>query len=121
LIVVEQLKNMGHKTKAKRLLAKNMRRSIGIWNWKYWLKRLQEHTELNRVWFRSVSPYYTSQTCPKCNHTDRGNRNGEMFKCLSCGYTNNADINASINILNRFLTGQYGVRYKQENLLTNFL
>lgn len=121
LIVVEQLKNINHKTKAKRLLAKTIRRSIGIWNWKYWLKRLQERTELNRVSFRSVSPYYTSQTCPKCNHIDRGNRNGGMFICLSCGYTNNADINASINILNRFLTGQYGVRYKQENLLTNFL
>ena len=36
LIVVEQLKNMGNKSKAKRLLAKNIRRSIGIWNWKYW-------------------------------------------------------------------------------------
>lgn len=73
LIVVERLKNMGNKSKAKRLLAKNIRRSIGIWNWKYWLKRLEEHCELNRVSFRSVSPYYTSQTCPRCNHVDRGN------------------------------------------------
>jgi len=117
LIVVEQLKNMGHKSKAKRLLAKNIRRSIGIWNWKYWLKRLQEHTELNRVSFRSVSPYYTSQTCPKCGHVDRMNRNGEMFLCLKCGHTDNADNNAGVNILFRYIMGQYGVHYKQDNLV----
>jgi len=116
LIVVEQLKNMGKKSKAKRLLAKNIRRSIGIWSWKYWLKRLQEHTELNRVSFRSVSPYYTSQTCPKCGHTDRMNRNGEMFMCLKCGHTDNADNNAGVNILLRFIMGQYGAHYKQDNL-----
>ena len=119
LIVVEQLKKMGHKSKAKRLLAKNIRRSIGIWNWKYWLRRLQEHTELNRVSFRSVSPYYTSQTCPKCGHVDRGNRKGEIFTCLSCGHTDNADLNAGVNILFRFAMGNYGFYYKQE-VIRNF-
>ena len=125
LIVVERLKNMGYKTKAKHLLAKNIRRSIGTWNWKYWLKRLEAQCEINRVSFRSVAPYYTSTTCPVCGHSDRGNRLGEMFLCLSCGHGDNADINAGKNILNRFLTGQYGARYKQENqenlVVTNFL
>ena len=64
LIVVEQLKKMGFKSKAKRLLAKNIRRSIGTWNWKYWLKRLEAQCELNRISFRTVAPYYTSTTCP---------------------------------------------------------
>lgn len=113
LIVVEQLKKMGFKSKAKRLLAKNIRRSIGTWNWKYWLKRLEAQCEINRVSFRSVAPYYTSTTCPVCGHSDRGNRNGEVFLCQSCGHKDNADINAGKNILNRFLTGQYGARYKK--------
>jgi IS605 OrfB family transposase len=117
LIVVEKLSKLGQNSKVKRLLTKNIRRSIGIWNWKYWLKRLEEYCELNRVSFRSVSPYYTSQTCPVCNRVDRGNRKGQIFMCQKCGYTGNVDINASINILNRFLTGVYGVRYKQENLI----
>lgn len=112
LIVVERLKNMGKKTKVKRLLTKNIRRSIGTWNWKYWLKRLEAQCEINRVSFRSVAPYYTSTTCPVCGHSDRGNRNGEVFLCLNCGHEDNADINAAMNILNRFLTGQYGARYK---------
>ena len=113
LIVVEQLKKMGFKSKAKRLLAKSIRRSIGTWNWKYWLKRLEAQCEINRVSFRSVAPYYTSTTCPVCGHSDRGNRLGEVFLCLSCGHEDNADINAGKNILNRFLTGQYGARYKE--------
>jgi putative transposase len=113
LIVVEQLKKMGFKSKAKRLLAKSIRRSIGTWNWKYWLKRLEAQCEINRVSFRSVAPYYTSTTCPACGHSDRGNRLGEVFLCLSCGHGDNADINAGKNILNRFLTGQYGARYKE--------
>lgn len=112
LIVVEQLKNMGNKTKVKRLLTKNIRRSIGTWNWKYWLKRLEMQCELNRVSFRSVKPYYTSTTCPTCGHSDRLNRNGEIFLCQKCGHADNADINAAKNILNRFLTGLYGARYK---------
>ena len=113
LIVVERLKNMGYKTKAKRLLAKSIRRSIGTWNWKYWLLRLEAQCEINRVSFRSVAPYYTSTTCPACGHSDRGNRLGEVFLCLNCGHGDNADVNAGKNILNRFLTGLYGARYKE--------
>ena len=121
LIVVEQLKNMGYKSKLKARLSKSIRASIGTWNWKYWLKRLEMQCELNRVSFRTVSPYYTSTTCPACGQTNRGNRNGEKFLCLNCGHGDNADVNAGKNILNRFLTGLYGARYKQENLITNFL
>ena len=117
LIVVEKLKSMGKKSKAKRLLAKSIRRSIGTWNWKYWLKRLEAQCETNRISFRSVAPYYTSTTCPVCGHSDRGNRLGEIFLCLKCGHKDNADINAGKNILNRFLTGQYGVCYKDVSLI----
>jgi IS605 OrfB family transposase len=117
LIVVERLKNMGSKTKVRRLLTKNIRRSIGTWNWKYWLKRLEGYCELNRISFRSVLPYYTSTTCPVCGHSDRGNRNGEIFLCLKCEHKDNADVNAGKNILNRFLMGLYGVHYKEESLI----
>jgi len=115
LIVVESLKNLGKNSKLKRRLSKNIRRSIGSWNWKYWLTRLEMACETNRISFRQVTPYYTSQICPSCSHTDRGNRSGEIFQCQKCGYTDNADINAARNILNRFLTGKYGSCYKLEN------
>jgi len=112
LVVVEKLKNLSKNTKLKGRLSKNIRSSVGSWNYSYWLKRLQMSCEDNRVSFRTVSPQYTSQKCFECGHTDKGNRNGEMFECRSCGHTGNADINAANNILERFLTGKYGSCYK---------
>jgi len=112
LVVVEKLKNMNYKSKLKRRLSKNMRRSIGTWAYRYWLKRLEQACETNRVSFRTVAPFYTSQTCPSCGHVDRGNRVGQVFRCLSCGHAGNADVVGARNILTRFLTGAYGARYK---------
>jgi len=112
LVVVEKLKNLNYKTKQRRRLCKNMRRSIGAWAWRYWLDRVQRECENRRSVFRSVPAYYTSQTCPSCGLVDRRNRDGEMFLCQGCGHTDNADINAAKNILSRFLTGPYGAGFK---------
>ena len=46
-----------------------------------------------------VNPSYTSQTCSRCGHRDgksRGTQSG--FRCVSCGYEVNADVNAALNI-----------------------
>jgi len=111
-VVVEALKKLNYKTKLKRRLSRNIRRSIGTWAYRYWLRRLQMLCEMNRVHYREVPPQYTSQRCPSCGHTDRGNRSGQMFLCLKCGHTGNADVVGSRNILERFLTGPYGAGYK---------
>ena len=116
LIVVEKLNNLNHKTKLKRRLSRNMRRSLGNWNYRYWLSRLQQATEENRISFRQVLPAYTSQRCSNCGHTERRNRKGEVFRCLECSHTQNADINAALNILQRFLQGPYGALYKPKEL-----
>ncbi len=43
---------------------------------------------------------YTSQNCNKCGRRDKANRlTQSTFKCISCGYTDNADLNAAANIL----------------------
>lgn len=74
-------------------------------------------SEENRVTFRSVPPYYTSLECSNCGHIEKGNRlSQELFVCQRCGYTDNADYNASKVILKRFTTGTYGSCYKQEYL-----
>ena len=52
-----------------------------------------------------VHSAYTSQTCPKCGNVDSENRKSqEEFECIECGYTANADINASVNILERVVS-----------------
>ena len=46
-----------------------------------------------------VNPQYTSQTCSKCHQKDKRNRATQaVFKCVSCGHTSNADLNASVVI-----------------------
>ena len=90
-------------------MSKNIRSSIGKWNVSYWFDRLEQKCEENRVSFRSVLPFYTSVTCSNCGHSEKRNRlNQESFCCLKCGYSSNADLNASRVILDRFLTGKYG-------------
>lgn len=112
LVVVEKLGSLSKLSKVTRRVTKSVRRSIGSWNYRYWLTRLEQQCERNRVSFRTVSPAYTSQKCFNCGHTNRRNRSGELFRCQSCGSTGNADINAARNILERFLTGKYGSCYK---------
>ena len=46
-----------------------------------------------------IDPRYTSQRCSKCGHIDPKNRpTQERFCCTSCGFSGNADFNASQNI-----------------------
>jgi putative transposase len=47
-----------------------------------------------------VNPAYTSQKCSKCGHTCKENRKTQsLFECVNCGYTANADFQATLNIL----------------------
>ena len=47
-----------------------------------------------------VDPKYTSQTCPKCGHTEKANRNKHkhVFCCKNCGYTSNDDRIGAMNL-----------------------
>ena len=46
-----------------------------------------------------IKPRYTSQRCSKCGFIDKNNRPVQArFTCLKCGYSENADYNASQNI-----------------------
>ena len=47
-----------------------------------------------------VNPAYSSQTCSKCKHTAKENRKTQsLFECVKCGYIDNADYNATLNLL----------------------
>ena len=112
LVVVEALQKLNHKTKLTRRVSKNIRRSLGAWNYRYFLNRVQMACEAGCSRFASVSSAYTSQRCYVCGHTERANRHGEVFKCRSCEHNDNADVNAAKNILWRFVSGPYGAAYK---------
>jgi IS605 OrfB family transposase len=51
-----------------------------------------------------IDPRHTSQTCSKCGHQHRSNRRSQsLFKCHECGYSLNADYNASKNIRDKYV------------------
>lgn len=47
-----------------------------------------------------VNPYKTSQKCPMCGHTEKSNRDKRkhLFHCKACGFENNDDRIAAINL-----------------------
>lgn len=72
---------------------------------KKWIVRQFEKVHI-RV--HQVHPQYTSIMCHNCGYIDKLNRQSqETFKCRKCGHVNNADANASLNILLRYNNIQY--------------
>jgi IS605 OrfB family transposase len=57
-----------------------------------------------------VDPRYTSQTCPKCGHVDKTNRNKKThtFCCKNCHYTSNDDRIGAMNLQRK------GIEYQVE-------
>lgn len=64
--------------------------------WGTFAKRLEDKAP-GRV--EKVVAAYTSQRCSACGHTAKENRKSQAaFDCQSCGYQDNADVNAAKNI-----------------------
>ncbi len=56
-----------------------------------------------------VDPAYTSQTCPRCNHISKNNRQKRSFVCECCGYSLHSDLIGARNIENRARTYRYNL------------
>lgn len=51
-----------------------------------------------------VDPRHTSQTCSRCGDRHRRNRKSQsLFRCRTCGYSLNADLNAARNVRQKYL------------------
>ena len=50
-----------------------------------------------------VSARNTSRGCPRCGHVDKSNRNGLEFRCVACGFADNADRVGGTNVSLRLL------------------
>ncbi|WP_167208356.1 RNA-guided endonuclease TnpB family protein [Kribbella shirazensis] len=73
-----------------------LNRGILASGWGRLVQRL-EHKAAGRV--EKIPAAYTSQTCSRCGTRDREARESQaVFRCRSCNYTTNADVNAAVNI-----------------------
>ena len=79
-------------------LRKRVSRKLSHFVYREIFDRLGMKAEEADVLLSEVSPAYTSQRCSVCGWTRRSNRKGKQFKCGKCGFTADADLNASVNI-----------------------
>lgn len=54
-----------------------------------------------------INSEYTSQTCSRCNHIHKPNRQGLWYRCNCCGATLHSDLNAARNIEQILRTSRY--------------
>lgn len=109
IVVLEDLKvaNMSKSAKGsletpgKQVSAKSgLNKSILDQGWSQFRRQLEYKQSWNGGMVIAISPQYTSQTCPNCHHVEKANRKTQAhFSCMLCGYEDNADLVAAINIL----------------------
>ena len=105
LVVVEDLQTKGMTASAKGTADKpgrNVKQKSGLnreilntgWS------QLRAMLDYKAAHVIAVNPAYTSQTCNACGAVDKENRQSQAgFKCVHCGHADNADVNASLNVL----------------------
>lgn len=82
-----------------------LNRSILSIGWGKLLSQLEYKLAERHKLLVRIDPKYSSQTCYKCLHCDKGNRVSQSeFICLSCGHQENADTNAAKVLKGRFLS-----------------
>ena len=105
--VLEKLKNLKKNTKKEHKLGKGMRKLLHNWYYFYVLKRIKEICEARGVLWFTVSPHNTSRVCPQCGYVDKRNRVGKKFRCLKCGFSEDADYVGALNILKKILSNPF--------------
>ncbi len=102
-IIIENIKHIRKKwtknTSKSKKGAKKLRRQLNKWPFWQFLYILNRLAQLNNIPVISINPHYTSQTCSRCGKKNkRSRKTRDEYHCISCGFTVNADRNASRNI-----------------------
>lgn len=78
--------------------SKAFNRKLGNWSFHQLRNFVEYKAEALGKKVVVIDPYHTSQTCSKCGHVSSNNRKGRQFTCVRCGFSLDADLNASRNI-----------------------
>jgi putative transposase len=97
LFVVEDLSGIQNDTERVRV---NNRYETVSWSFYQLRQMLQYKATMRGSKVIAVDPKYTSQACPKCGHTEKGNRNKRKhaFCCRNCKYQSNDDRIGAMNL-----------------------
>jgi putative transposase len=108
-IALENLKNIRETSKMGRgkpaSKKRDNKRRLHSWSFAQLYSFVEYKAEARGVRVVKVDPRHTSQTCSRCHFQHRSNRRSQsLFKCRECGYTLNADLNASYNVREKHLS-----------------
>jgi IS605 OrfB family transposase len=87
-------------TSKKLRVRKGTRRRLSQWQRRLMRQSVTNAAERRGMLVDDVDPAYTSQDCSRCGL--RGVRKKHVFTCPHCGHIAHADVNAAINIRNRY-------------------
>ena len=80
-------------------MTRKVNRMVHSWAFAQLLAFLTYKGALAGVQVIEEDPRHTSQRCSRCGHTARQNRQAQaVFRCVACGYTVHADLNAARNL-----------------------
>lgn len=81
------------------------KRYLHSWTFAQFFTFLAYKAEACGIQVVRVDPHYTSQRCSQCGYRSRDNRRSQsLFLCRKCGYCLNADLNASYNIRDKYVS-----------------
>lgn len=94
-IALEDLKHIRSRIRANR----KQRRILHSWTFADLQAKIAYKSRLIGVRVKFIDPRNTSRTCPACGCIDKKNRKTrDLFECISCGFTDNADTVGAENI-----------------------
>jgi putative transposase len=97
-IVLEDLQGIRDGVRHRR----DQRAALSSWPFHQLGEYIAYKARRSGVPFLEVDAAYTSQMCPRCGHTERGNRpTRDTFRCRRCGLAGPADHVAGVNVRNR--------------------
>jgi putative transposase len=80
---------------------RGLNRAITQQSWGLFFEMLKYKAEKKGGEVIEVDPKFTTQKCSCCGHISKENRKSQSkFRCVKCNFRLNADLNASLNILN---------------------
>ena len=108
LLCIENLKYVKHNRRGT--FSRQHNRRLSHWQYDSIVHLLEQYCEEHGVRLERKNPAYTSQYCHQCGKWDRRNRVADQFKCVHCGYPDQSDGNAALNLALLGAAGVYGLR-----------
>ena len=103
-IVIPEFNSKQIAKKQKRMgMRKEARKTMGMCHGKFMERLKIKVNSINNCSIIIVEEDYTSKTCGRCGKIHQELRNKRKFKCPSCGFYQDRDMNAARNILIRGL------------------